>query len=329
MLLLIDGPDGLPPGATSLEPTDSPAIVGPTPLGVTPPAPVEPIEPPPAAPDGDDEPEGVVYDSRGQKLVPLQALQQTRAELKAAKALASQVEQMREAADRGQAMEGWVENLKPLLARLKNRPDIVAAVMSNQQAPPMGPQSPYQPAPDPGEALLPKQDAEDLARTLELYTPEGAPDLARARKLAFFMRRTAGQEAHQATAPLTQNLAMGQSGTLKGQYAQVKDKHGRTVNQAVLNQMWNIVPAELIANDPNVAGVLYYAAKGYSAHHGLEEPSQAPRSPLLSEPAGGRPQPTTTLTELDRAMQKAMQVSDKQYTDAGARYRPGAINVLE
>jgi hypothetical protein len=319
-------------GGISLEdPSGQPAtIVGPPPVGMTPqadvPAPVEPLQPP--APD-EDEPEGVVFDSKGQKLVPLSALQQTRGELKAAKALASQVEQMKDAAARGEQLGQWVESMRPLLSKLKDRPDIVAAVMQNQQAPPVGPQSPYQPAPDPSEAILPKQDAEDLARTLELYTPEGSPDLVRARKLAMLMRRTASQEAQQATAPLSQNLAMGQSGTLKGQYAAIKDKHGRVVNPQVLNQMWQIVPPELVANDPNVAGVLYYAAKGYAAHHGLEEPTPAPRAPLLSEPAGGRPQPTTTLTELDRAMQKAMQVSDKQYTESAGKYKPGAINVLE
>jgi hypothetical protein len=322
--------NALAPGAMNLEGPQEPAgsIVGPPPIGATP-APVEPLEPPVAPVEPDEEPEGVVFDSKGQKLVPLSALQQTRTELKAAKALAGQVEQLKAAAEKGQELEGFIDNIRPLLARLRGRPDIVAAVMGNTQAPPPGPPSPYQPAPDPAEALLPKQDAEDLARTLELYTPEGSPDIARARKLAFFMRRTGGEEAQRLTAPMAQNLAIGQAGTLKQQYATIKDKHGRSVNPQVLNQMWSIVPPELVAQDPNVAGVLYYAAKGYAAHHGLEEPTPAPKAPLLSEPSGGRAPATTTLTDLDERFKKAMQITEKQYTEASGRYKPGAINVLE
>ena len=305
----------------SLE-TEAPAIVG-TPVGDSPAA-----ETPPVA-DEDEEPAGTIHDASGRKLVPLDVLKATRSELKAAKQLSTKVAELEQKAAMGEQLEQWVNTVKPLLTKLKDRPDIVQAVMSGQPPAPTGPASPYEPAVDPDEALLPKQDAEDLARTLELYTPEGAPDLKRARKIAAYMRRTGREEAMATTAPLTQTLASGQSGTLKGQYAQVKDKQGRTVNPAILDQLWNIVPAELIAKDPNVAGVLYYAAKGYAAHHGLEEPAPPPRAPVLSEPAGGRATPATTLSEFDRAMQRVMQVPDKQYTETAARYKPGAINVLE
>jgi len=110
----------------------------------------------------------------------------------------------------------------------------------------------------------------------------------------------------------------------------VRDKAGRTVNPAVLEQIWNIVPPELIARDPNVAGILYYAARGYSSHHGLDEPVAPARAPLFTEPAGGRPQPNASpLSEFDRAMQRATQLSDKAYTERASGYKPGAINVLE
>ena len=175
-----------------------------------------------------------------------------------------------------------------MLDKLKARPDIVATIMQVPAAQP-SPVQGYQPPVDPGEAILAKQDAEDLARTLELYTPEGQPDLARARKLAAMMRGVGRQEAQGAVAPLSQNMAQGQAGTLKTQYAQVKDKAGRTVNSQILDQIWGIVPPELIAKDPAVAGILYYAARGYAAHHGLDEPVPPARAPILSEPAGGRP----------------------------------------
>jgi hypothetical protein len=320
---------------TALEPDQTPTIVGPSPAAPAAPAPETPAAPeaPPAPVDDEADPPEAVTDASGRKLVPLDALKATRAELKAAKQLAQVAEQYRDAAEQGQQLGQFFQELNPLLAKLRNRPDIVANIMQAADAPQYGQPPGYPPAgytQDPGEAILPKQDAEDLARTLELYTPEGLPDLQRARKIAFYMRRTGREEALGATAPLTQNLVEGQSGTLKHQYAQVRDKAGRTVNPAVLEQIWNIVPAELIAREPNVAGILYYAARGYSSHHGLDEPTAPARTPLFTEPAGGRPTAQgSPLNEFDRAMQKVTQITDKQYTERAARYKPGAINVLD
>ena len=320
-------------GSVNLEPDGQPAtIVGPSPGGAPvaePQAP--PAEAPPPAPvDDDQEPADAVVDASGRKLVPLDALKATRAELKAAKQLAAQAEQFQEAAARGEQLGTFFQNISPLLEKLKARPDIVANIMQAPQAGPQMPPGYPVPPQDPGEAILAKQDAEDLARTLELYTPEGQPDLARARKITLMMRGVGRQEALGAVAPLTQNMAQGQAGTLKTQYAQVRDKAGRTVNNQVLDQIWNIVPPELIARDPAVAGILYYAARGYSAHHGLDEPVPPSRAPITSEAPGGRPQGSpAVLSEFDRAMQRSMQISDKQYTDHAARYKPGSINVLE
>jgi len=318
-------------GAVNLE-GDAPAtIVGPSPTP-EPATPAEPVQAAPPAPPVDDDvdPPDAVVDASGRKLVPLDALKATRQELKAAKQLAQGVEELRAAAAQGQQLGQFFAELNPLLTKLRNRPDIVANIMNAQEPPPMGPPSPYAPPQDPGEAILSKQDAEDLARTLELYTPEGSPDLHRARKIAFYMRRTGREEALGATAPLTQSMAYGQAGTLKQQYSQVRDKAGRTVNPAVLEQIWNIVPPELIARDPNVAGILYYAARGYSSHHGLDEPTAPPRTPLFTESPGGRPQASgSPLSDFDRAMQRATQLSDKQYTERASGYKPGAINVLE
>jgi hypothetical protein len=320
-------------GALNLE-ADGPAtIVGPSPAAAAPdpPAAVPPAEPAPPvqAADEDVDPPDAVVDASGRKLVPLDALKATRAELKAAKQLVGQVDQLREAAARGEQLQGFFGQISPLLDKLKARPDIVANIMQQPAAPPAQPGG-YGAPPDPGEAILPKQDAEDLARTLELYTPEGQPDLNRARKVALMMRGASRQEALAATAPLSQTLAASQASALQQQYSQVRDKAGRAVNPQVLQQIWNIVPPELIAKDPAVAGILYYAARGYSAHHGLDEPVPAPRAPVVSEGPGGRPvaQPSN-LSDLDRAMQRAAQISEKQYGEQAAKYRPNAINVLE
>ena len=88
-------------------------------------------------------------------------------------------------------------------------------------------------------------------------------------------------------------------------------------------------PPELVARDPQVAGVLYYAAKGYAAHHGLDEPIPPARAPILSEASGGGRPAAPALTSFDQAIRKAMQVSEKAYSETGSRFKPGAINVLE
>lgn len=335
-------------GTYNLEGDQPPTIVGPPvsqePAGGAPPAQAQPPAEPPAEPPAPEpEPEGTIVDAAGRKMVPLESLIATRTELKAAKQLAAGIEQLREAAARGEQAAQVLDTLQPLIQRLRSRPDIVAAVMGQagmMPAQPHGPPQGYQyppgyqppyPQQDPGEAIMPKHEAEDLARTLELYTPQGVPDIDRARKLAIMMRRTSRDEALAAQAPIAQTVAGNQAGTLKQQYAQVRDKHGRMVNQAVLDQLFAIVPPELVARDPQVAGVLYYAAKGYAAHHGLDEPTAPPRPPLVSEPAGGRPPAggAGPLTEFDRAIQRTMQVSDKQYQETAARYQPGRINILE
>lgn len=321
-------------GLMNLEGDVPATIVGPGPTAEAPPP--ESISAPPASPpapapavEEEPEPQDVVTDAAGRKLVPLDALRATRQELKTAKQLASAAEQMREAAQRGEQLGQFFQTIEPLLAKLRARPDIVANIMgAPAEAPP--PASHGQPQADPAEVILPKQDAEDLARTLELYTPEGLPDLARARKVALMMRGTARQEAYGAIAPIAQTTAQQQSVGLQQQYAQVRDKAGRTVNHAVLQQLWNIVPPEVVARDPNVAGVLYYAAKGYAAHHGLDEPLPAARAPITSEAPGGRPTSVAaTLSELDRHIQQSMQTTEKNYAERAARYRPGAINILE
>ena len=315
--------DGLTAGSVTLE-GDTPTIVGGPPVA----APVAPVEP--ATPPVEEETvEGVTLDLRGQKLVPLQALQAARADTKALKAqlhaaqdLQAEVETLRGKAQTADQVSAWVESVRPLLTKLKDRPDLVQQVMSGAPAPVVAPTAPVE-----ADVLSPA-DAEELARTLELYTPEGQPDLVRAQKMARINQKMAAKQAAETFAPVREQMAAGQSGTLRTQYAAMKDKAGRTVSPQVLDQMWNLVPAELIARDPNVAGVLYYAAKGYAAHHGLDEPSAPPSVPVVTETPGGQRSPQHTLTELDRRFARTMG-SEKTYTETAAHYRPGAINVLE
>ena len=147
---------GLPSGTVSLE-SEPATVVGPP---VAPAAPAAP-EPAPAAPEPPAEPdeeavEGLTEDATGRRYVPLKALQATRAELKAAKALAAEAETYKEQAAHGKQLDQWVASVQPLLKALKDRPDLVNAAMSGQPVAHQAAPQAQQDAQD--EALLPTQD---------------------------------------------------------------------------------------------------------------------------------------------------------------------------
>lgn len=319
--------DELSPGAVSLE-GDTPTMVGPP---LAPSAPAAEASEAPAPDDDETEPEGITIDLRGEKMVPLSALKAVREKLhvtkeqaKAAEALKAEVEQLRPKAQSAEQTEAWVDSVRPLLTKLKDRPDIVKAIMEGSE-PALGAPSVAAQA-DTGP--LSTEEAEDLARTLELYDVEGKPDTKRAQKMALTMAKMAGVEANKTMAPVTGAMVTAQAGTLKAQYAGLKDKSGRSVNGQVLDQMFKLVPAELVAKNPEVAGVLYYAAKGYAAHHGLDEPAPPPNLPVVTEASGGGKNAAQTLSEIDRKFAKVMG-SEKTYRETASGYKPGAINVLE
>ena len=151
----------------------------------------------------------------------------------------------------------------------------------------------------------------------------------RAQKMAATVAKMAGVESQRTMAPITGAMVESQAGTLKAQYAGLKDKAGRSVNPQVLEQMFKLVPASLVAQDPNVAGVLYYAAKGYAAHHGLDEPAPAPNLPVITEPAGGgRETAIKALSDIDRKFARVMG-DEKRYRETASKFNPNAINVLD
>ena len=296
----------LAPGSVSLE--DEPATAA------------EPVAEPVAPPADPDESGVTTVDLQGQKLVPLAALKEARAEAKAAKALAAEVETLRTENLTARQQKDMLDRIQPMLQKLKDRPDLIQQLMGPAPAP----------ADDSG---LSDEEASDLARTLDLYTAEGQPDMGRARKAASKIMGPVAKRAEAANqaamAPIQHELATGKATTLKQQYLGMKDKSGRTVNAQILDQMWNVVPAGLVAPDPNVAGVLYYAAKGYAAHHGLDEPAPPPPALFTESPGGSRNPAVPAFSELDKRIAKAMGAGEKTYTATASKFRPNAVNVLE
>jgi len=315
-------PDDFTGGAVSLEPTEissGPPVAAPAAPPTPPPAEPAPVA---AAADDDGEPEGVQTDAAGNKYVPFSHLQAVRAKQKADRAALNTAQTRVAEAD---ALESRLDQMRPLLARLAARPDIVQALMRDAQAPVSGAQVA---APQP-EGPLEPAEAEALAVQLELYGPDGKPDTGRAQKVGAMLTRMATQQAQQAVAPVAQTIVEGQAGTLKAQYKAMKDRNGRQVNPQVFDKMWEMVDPKLYVDDPNSAGIVFYAAHGYAAFHGLDNPLPAPNMPLVTEPAGGAPRTAAqTLSALDQQFARHVG-GEKNYRDTAGRFQPGRINVLE
>lgn len=266
----------------------------------------------------EDEPEGTVEIPTG-KVVPLQALhaergrvKEVRGELEAAK---QEIERMRRDVDEYAALKPKLQEAMPIIEAVRRRPDLVKMA--------------YEPAPEPAKPAGPLSDseAEDFAKDLDLYTPEGKPDLARAQRLATRQQALADRAAQTRMAPYEQQTAARQSQDMRQQIVSMKDAQGRTVDQRALDEIWNAVPPELAAR-PEVASVLYYAAKGYAEHHAKGRAEPAP-APVVSESLGSARGDGPSLTAIDERFMKAADIKASDFQKTAARFRAGHSNDLE
>ena len=225
---------------------------------------------------------------------------------------------MRQQAARAQQLEAWVEQAKPIIEAVRTRPDLLKAAQ--------GP-----PPEDPVAARISDEEAALYARDVQLYTAEGKLDvaagrraLAREHKIAYDAAREAAKEA---VAPLQQASSSREAQVQAARVASLKDKQGRTVPQDLVNRLFSQIPPELAA-DPNVASVLYFAAKGMAAHN-EEAGISAPPPPVVTEAPGGRTAPTVNLSDLDRRMARTLGRTTADYQKSAGKFKPGMPNSLE
>src|SRR3990167_103054 len=213
---------------------------------VAPPAPVQELE------DSDG------AEVAGRTMVLVEALRQAREEAKAAKQLRAEVEQLRGKAQSGEQLQQWVDTVRPLLAKLNERPDVVQAIRAGKDVPAAGAK--------PANAI-PDDRAAKYARRWELFTSAGELDVARAKDILVDQdteaRRVAEEAARAAVGPIQERMARGTAQQVMQQYLRVKDKAGKAVNAAVLQKVWSALPPQM-AEDRNASEWAYYAAKGYT-----------------------------------------------------------------
>jgi len=258
-------------------------------------------------------------------MVPAGALREAREHLKTVKAQAAQAQTeaqaLRQRAAEADEMASVIKQWEPTIRAIQERPDLIA-------------QSRSAPKVDPVLASIPDQDAAEYARDIQLYDGEGKLDLVTAKRALARQMRVAQTAAEQAVnrvvKPMQAETAQTKSQNLMQTAAQVRDRAGRTVNPETLKQFFSVIPPE-IAQDPKVASVLYFAAKGWEAHNGAEGPAPVPTpGPVLqTESPGGRAPSPRSLTDLDLRMAHDMGRKPNEYQAISARFKPGAMNVLE
>ena len=278
----------------------------------------DPTVAPDPAPDDDSEPDGTVAGEGGRKYVPLDAVREARRSAKEAKQSLAQMQQELEAARQKAArfdeLSGYVEQARPIIEAVRSRPDLL--------------QSARQPAPKPAGPLS-DADAEAYAKDLDLYKPDGTPDVERAQRLAQRQQQLAEASARSALQPLEQREAAQKATYLKQRVASHKDKFGQTVDPQILDQIWNLVPPELSSQE-NVAALLHRVALAESLMQGkIQAGVQVPPA-VATEGLGGPSRPEARgLSDPEERFRRAADIDSKSFASVASKFKPGAVNTLE
>lgn len=241
--------------------------------------------------DDDDLAQHVV-DQGGRKLVPLEVVAEERRKKsgyrETADALQKQVDQLK-------PWMAFGQKAKPILEALQQRPELWEAIQTGKV--------PVSRTTEKDEA---NEELVSLAKALDLYDAHGQPDVGRAKTLDAWADRKAERKVDERVKPLAASTANDRSSVNLQRMSGLKTQEGKSVDPAVLQAMWKLVPAELSAQD-EVAQVLLLAAAGYQNLFGKEPVKAEPvgEEPVYVEAAGGRSGPIR-LTELQNKAAKDM-----------------------
>lgn len=258
----------------------------------------------PPVPDDEAAAEVEAVEVAGKKYVPVGAVIAERKQRQA----------LQQKADRADELERYVNDSRPYVEFLKANPDI----LKPRQAPP-APVTFGAPADDPQEVAL--------AQTLDLYTPEGKPDTARARTIRTMMTTTAQQIAQQAIGPLHERTHQDQSARNFQIALTVKDADGTSPSQESLLQIWRTMPAHQTA-DPNVASILALTAIGLDRVTKKKVPAAPVGAPVVTEGQGGQ-RPRGTLSQLESNVARERGISDTKWQENTRGWVAGRPTTLE
>lgn len=263
-------------------------------------------EPAPQA-QAPQEPEGV--EVGGQKLVPLAALQELR----------EQNRQLKEKAQHVDQVSAWYQQNRPYVDFLQANPDL----LKPRQAAPE-PQKPVQVAPDDDPALV------ELAKTLDLYTPEGKPDARRASTIRNLVKSEAQTIAQETVKPLAEMTTRERAQVNLREAMQVQMPDGTKPNPMILQQLWQQGDPKVLSTPEGAAAAVAIAIglgqMGAQPQHVVQPPAQ---TPVVTEPAGGRNVNRAPITDFEQRIIQTRGINAQKYGEYTRNFKPGEANALE
>lgn len=273
----------------------------------------EPQPEPQAQPDPvEQEPEGTV-ETAGEKMVPLRTLIEERRAKQALKVKADQFDQV----------SGYVHQVRPYIDFLQANPDLM-----NQTRQTRSDAAPVEAVDD---AAL------ELASTLDLYTADGKPDVARAQKIIKFIDRTSKAQADAAVQPLHDGSAKsGASFMLSRAQATMADD-GTAPDPVILAELFAKTDPKLAGTEQGAAGLWAMAyglskSQGKIQTRGAARPAAQPQQQtavLHTDPAGGRDTRRQPISQLEQNIAKLRGLDDKTYGERTRGFVAGRPSVLE
>lgn len=247
------------------------------------------------------------------KYVPASALAGARGELRELKA---KLATATEGSAKAQQLEQQIQQLNQHVQTLSAKAQAYDAALAAQQ------QRPQETAPeDDAEAI-------ELAQVLDLYTPEGKPDVAKARKAMGIVDKRAESKAQQHVAPLAHHTVTQQSQIMLARAKNTTAPNGAKADPQMLEAIWSRLDPQLTATQEG-AKQAWVAALGYSAAMAQQgkQPEQRPRTatgqfasqqeippPLHTEKAGGKDTPPSmALSEQEREYCKREGITEAEY----------------
>lgn len=239
-------------------------------------------------PDGED------------KLVPLSAVTKLRERLKVTKGQAARVGELEQ--QLGQHQEA-LRQAAPYI-------DAAKALLASRQ---MQQDQPRQAKPEPDDPL-----AEQLAKVIDLYAPDGTIDKGKGKQLAGLFRQMAGQVAQEAVAPHQQRTVNQDAAYMLQRAKATVFPDGETADPQMLEALWARVDPSVAAN-PEGAKWLAVMAKGASQRKAAPAAQKAEiPEPLFTEKAGGKDGPAMKLTDSDAKLAKDLGMTQAEYAKIAA-----------
>lgn len=275
---------------------------------VTPEPVAPPVEAPPEVPA--DPVEAAAVEMQGDKYVPLSALREAREKAKSFKDKADQFDQTVQ----------YVQSVRPYIDFLQANPDLMTRQTTTHQGPQTVAQEPVDEA------------AEELARTLDLYTADGKPDVRRAQKLRGIIDATADAKAESRVRPLHESTIRERSQNNYQRALVTKAPNGKSVEPNALAAIWAKTDPNVTATEEGAAAVVALAL-GLSVLNDktpAATTTTAPSQPaIVSERPGSRTPNAPTLTALDEKIAGLRGRSADEWSKLTRNHVPGRPFVLE